>query len=226
MLKNSTLTFTAKSLILETSQFRLSTPTITKLILGGSLRELVLSSHAQAPMVTLSETHTSQGSPQLSNLEILEIGWLSSEYLNFFKSTPNLIELRVKGLGRMELGPEPLDPKILPKLERFTCHNQYLGVFVRNRPIKSIVTRDSTGISHAFHLGQDDNSPFGGYGPNFGSTTVLESLTWNNCTRNREVLQYVVEHNRKIMHLEVTPALAYGRVRILTIFQTYSSNLY
>ncbi|PVG04544.1 hypothetical protein CPB86DRAFT_777828 [Serendipita vermifera] len=205
------MVFTAKSLVLETSQFRLSSPAITAMVLGGSLRELVLSTQARAPMSTLFDAHASRGSPQLPKLEVLEIGWLSAEYFDFFKSTPNLLELRLKGLGRMDLGDRPLEPTLLPKLERFTSHNLFLNLFIPGRPIKSIVTRDSTGFSHPFHLGQEDNPPFNHYQPNFGSTSVLESLTWNNCTRNREVFRYIADHCRRIVYLNVTPALGYEK---------------
>jgi hypothetical protein len=195
----------------EVSQLRHVMHSFIILTLGCSLRELALGTEADMHLRRFYQAHMDYAGVSLPRLELLTISWILTEYLPFFRATPNLIELRLRGMVKMALGNGPLDASLLPKLQRFYGHNCFVPFFVTGRPIHTIDTRSSTG-RHVLFLGQEDNIVLLNMMPRFGSTVDVRNLIWDNCNSNRAVLQYLVDCNPKINLLELTPTLPYTKV--------------
>lgn len=193
----------------EVSQLRHVMQSFITLTLGCSLRELALGTEAEMHLRKFYQAHMDYPGVSLPRLEVLTISWFIAEYSPFFRSTPNLVELRLHGMVRMSLGDAPLDSSLIPKLKRFYGHNCFLPYFIPGRPVHTIETRSSTGPGHVVFLGQEDNISLKGLNRRFGSAVDVIDLTWDNCNQNQELLQYLIAHNRKLTHLELTPTLPY-----------------
>lgn len=204
--------FKVGRLVFETSNVRPAIPSIVEMTLSGSLRELSLNTESRGVLKKLFTEHMQRSTPSLPLLEVLEIGWIDAQYFDFFRATPNLLELRLKGITRLQLGTSTLNSDLLPRLRRFSGHHSLLPCFVRGRPVMSITTRDTTGTPHPDFWAYDDNITLSPLGMNFGSSTPVLKLVWVDCTRNRELLQYLVDRNPGILHLDVTPTVPYTKV--------------
>ncbi|CAG8714772.1 15222_t:CDS:2, partial [Acaulospora colombiana] len=159
-------------------------PTLSAIVAGGSLRELILTEPSGVIQAFL-KFHAAQGNASLPRLQILELAWLNAQYFGFFESTPNLIELRLIGPHHINLVEEPLPEGTLPKLQSISVHSSFLRIFVPSRPVKVINTGEDKSFLHP-------------------SQTLR--LTWTNYTRGKELFQYIVEYNTQLVHLEVVMA--------------------
>lgn len=191
----------------------LQTPLIIQATLGGSLRELFLTHTENASLRRFLEAHINHGSITLPNLELLELAWTAQQYLPFFTMTPNLKELRFKTALKLDLGTSLLDSKAIPKLSRFSGHNSLLKTFTCGRPVTSIETNDTSGVVSVGFLGQDDNVLLTTLGHFFGAASNVKKVVWNNCSRNRELMEYLVQFNPEVGHLTLTPSTYYTKVR-------------
>lgn len=204
--------FTVARFNSEVSQLRHVMPSFITLTLGSSLRELALGTEAEMHLRKFYQAHMDYPGVSLPQLEVLTIGWFIGQYSAFFRSTPNLVELRLRGMVRMPMGNTSLHPSLIPKLKRFYGHNSFLPFFLPSRSVHTINTRSSTGPGHTVYLGQEDNTSLTDLGPCFGSAVDVVDLTWDNCNQNRALIQYLVSYNRNIVHLELTPSLPYAKV--------------
>ncbi|KAG8754374.1 hypothetical protein FRC14_005151 [Serendipita sp. 396] len=184
--------------------------------LSSSLRELRLDT--SWTLQDLFKKHVDSPGISLPKLEILKIYRINLDHLEFFRSTPNLVDLRFKMWIKSELGSSPIPVNLLPKLRRFCGHTPLFKAFITGRPVTDIETADTTGSFSRLFLGADDNIAFEDFSPNFGSSVDILSLKWLNCTRNQALLQYVSEQCPKIQHLDSTPTVPYTKVRKLFRF--------
>ncbi|KAG8828457.1 hypothetical protein FRC18_009768 [Serendipita sp. 400] len=213
--------FNLTSLSISTSNIRGCMPAMIQMTtLSSSLRELRLDTSHTWTLQDLFKKHMDSPGISLPKLEILEIYAIDLDHLEFFRSTPNLVDLRFKMGVRLELGSSPIPVNLLPKLRRFRGHTPSFKAFITGRPVTDIETADTTGFSYMNNLGADDNIAFEDFSPNFGSSVDILSLTWRNCTRNQALLQYVSEQCPKIQHLDLTPTVPYTKEELEKRLQT------
>ncbi|KAG8828458.1 hypothetical protein FRC18_009769 [Serendipita sp. 400] len=211
--------FNLTSLSILTSAIRDCMPAMIHMIrLSSSLRELRLDT--TWTLQDLFKKHVDNPGISLPKLEILKIYRINLDHLEFFRSTPNLVELRFKMGIKPELGSSPIPVNLLPKLRRFSGHTPSFKAFITGRPVTDIETADTTGPSSMSSLGTDDNIAFEDFSPNFGSSVDILSLKWRNCTRNQALLQYVSEQCPKIQHLDLTPTVPYTKEELEKRLQT------
>ncbi|KAG8792588.1 hypothetical protein FRC17_008576 [Serendipita sp. 399] len=192
--------FNLSSLMISTSNIRGCMPGIIQMTsLSSSLRVLSLDTTHTWTLKDLFEKHMQSSSISLPRLEILGIAWIDPEHFEFFRCTPNLLDLRFKMGFKLPGGTAPLPANLLPKLRRFRGDTTLFNTFIVGRPVTDIETRDAA----------EDDVPFDQFGSRFGSSADILSLTWDNCTRNRELLLYVSGYCPKIRHLNVTPTVPY-----------------
>jgi hypothetical protein len=187
-------------------------PIVCQIAMGRSLRELHIAGGEHRGVRHFYEAHIDSGTITLPNLEVLDIGWFNALYLPFLKMTPNLRWLRLRTSLMLELGTNPLGIDAAPKLCHFTGHNSYLKVFTKGRPITTIVTRDSSGEVSRVFTGQHDNIALSELGPFFGAADDVREVVWEKCSRNKELMAYLVQHNPRVVHLTMTPSVDYARV--------------
>jgi hypothetical protein len=195
--------FTANCLkLLNSFIYPPNNPTLTTIVVGGSLQELIMVEPAGA-IAAFFEFHSARGSPLLPQLRILELAWLSAGYFSFFESTPNLVELRLLGPNAIALGEEPLPEGILPNLQRISAHSSFLRLLVPSRPVKTINTGEDPTFSRPSQGSIDERFSLNQHGKCFGSTAVLQRLAWTQYTRGKELFQYIAEYCTQLTYLEV-----------------------